>query len=101
MREVDCNGFSWIPHVVRIAQAVRQSRVGDEIRIWSDRDDMLAEVRAFAHTTGNHVSGIEWRRTTTFMMEPDARGSYNARPHPVPSLEMVITLRILPTNRLH
>jgi TusA-related sulfurtransferase len=88
--------------IVLVADAVRASRVGDEVRVHTDVEALISDMRAFAHMSGNAVDRVEPRaRVTVDLFEngehvfsPDARTSGAVESG------WVIVLKVLPTNRL-
>ena len=67
--------------IVLVADAVRASQVGDEVRVHTDVEALISDMRAFAHMSGNAVDRVEPRaRVTVDLFEngehvfsPDAR----------------------------
>lgn len=88
--------------IVLVADAVRAAHVGDEVRVYTDVDALIPDMRAFAHMSGNLVERTEPRRRVTVdlfehsdhVFSPDAETSGDTEPG------WVMVLKILPTNRL-
>lgn len=97
-----CYGFPWDGHLIRIASAVRRATVGDEIRIVTDADHMVPDMRAFAHITGNRIVGIRGQETLIVDMEKGPNSIYSARSGGTYGNQQswVIVLEVLATNRL-
>ncbi len=97
-----CYGLPWDGHLVRIADAVRGSAVGDEIRIVADKDTMVPEMRAFAHITGNRIIGVRRHAALIVDLErgPDRVYSLRYAEEDKSQQAWDIVIEVLPTNRL-
>lgn len=98
-----CYGFSWDDHVIRISEVVRRSVIGEEIRIYTDTDAMVPDMRAFARITGNRVVDISLEHPVMIDLVPGPNRVYSPRSDGIRATVKlwVIVLKILPTNRLH
>ncbi len=100
MHRVECYGFSWIPHVVRVAQAVRDASPGESVHVYTDRPEMAREMRAFAHMTGNRIERVDQQTTATWSLQRGRNGVWRPDGHPTWSVHYDIVLIVLPTNTL-
>ena len=100
--EVTCYGPRLDNDIVRIASVVRDAQAGDEIRVLTDMESMISDMRAFAHMSGNEVSDIERRETITLDLHQEDGNIFAAtfgRPY-LKANFWVIILRVLPGNKL-
>lgn len=88
--------------IPRIATAVREAQIGDEIRVWTDVSAIVSEMRAFAHMSGNRVLSVEEKMA--IMMDMQERDPHFYAPVPGSTRAShqywVVVLAILPTNKL-
>lgn len=101
---MDVNAFqevSCMP-IVKVADAVRACQAGDEVRVLTDVEALISDMRAFARMSGNVVERVETNITVTVDLHEGTDHVF------VPDLSRsggetccwVIVLRVLSTNRL-
>ena len=88
--------------IVLVADAVRASHVGDEVRVHTDVEALISDMRAFAHMSGNAVDRVEPRARVTVDLFENGEHVFSPDAMTSGAVESgwVIVLKVLPTNRL-
>ncbi len=87
--------------LVDVVNAVRACEAGDEVRVVTDIEALVADLKAFAHMSGNRLTRVEQQvfRTVVLTTEdgqhfvPDASGPSES------ALGWVVTLEVLATSQ--
>jgi TusA-related sulfurtransferase len=88
--------------IVQVADAVRKSQAGDEVRVFTDVEALIADMRAFAHMSGNAVDRVQENVMVTVDLHKTRDHKYSADRKASGRTESgwIIVLKVLPTNRL-
>lgn len=88
--------------LVQVSDAVRAARVGEEVRIFTDVEALIPDMRAFAHISGNEVARVESMVMVTVDLHENRDHVFSADRSAFRNTMSgwVIVLRVLPTNRL-
>ncbi len=65
INQIDCKGLLCLAPIVRISQAMRALQPGEVLRVQADDLAFPADIRAWAHLTGNELVSLEEGRVIT------------------------------------